>query len=87
MGKTTLDSLAAGLKGQQAAAAKAVAQLKAELSPEALVALGKEKAADAARSAALEPSGRPKPWVLILVSVIWALLVGGIVLRIARRRK
>ncbi|MDR2566179.1 MAG: hypothetical protein LBC97_09025 [Bifidobacteriaceae bacterium] len=87
MDKSSLDSLAAGLKDQQAATAKVIAQLKAELSPESLVALGKEKAADAVRAATLEPSGRPKAWVLILVSVVCALTAVGIALRIARRKK
>ncbi|MDR0594952.1 MAG: hypothetical protein LBG60_17230 [Bifidobacteriaceae bacterium] len=87
MNKSSLDSLAAALKEQQAATAQAVARLKAEWSPEALAALGKQKAADAVKSAALEPSGRPKAWVFILVGVAVSLVAAGIAIRVAGRKK
>ncbi|MDR2372675.1 MAG: hypothetical protein LBD77_00945 [Bifidobacteriaceae bacterium] len=87
MNKSSLDSLAAALKEQQAATARAVSQLRAELSPEALVALGKDKAADAVKAATLEPSGRPKRWVWIVAAATVALTVTAITLRIVRRSK
>ncbi|MDR1186053.1 MAG: hypothetical protein LBK95_01130 [Bifidobacteriaceae bacterium] len=87
MDKSSLDALAASVAARQLAAAQAVSELRTELSPASLAALGKEKAADAVRSATLEPSGRPKPWLLVTASVAFALLVTGIVLRVVRRQK
>jgi hypothetical protein len=87
MDKSSLETLADGLKNQQAATARAVDQLKQELSAANLAALGKEKAADAVRAVTLEPSGRPKPWVMIVASVAFALLVTGITLRVVRGKR
>ncbi|MDR2378886.1 MAG: hypothetical protein LBD70_05635 [Bifidobacteriaceae bacterium] len=85
MNKSSLDSLAAALADQQAATAKAVARLRAELSPESLAALAKSKAADAAKAAALEPSGRPKTWVFVVVAAVVGLTAVAVAVRVARR--
>ncbi|MDR2453732.1 MAG: hypothetical protein LBD51_04120 [Bifidobacteriaceae bacterium] len=87
MHKPSPDSLAAQLKQQQAALALTVDQLKGQLAPAALAAAGRAKLAQAAKSAAVEPTGRPKPWVLIALAAATALLAAGLVARLARRRK
>ncbi|MDR1442021.1 MAG: hypothetical protein LBJ02_06505 [Bifidobacteriaceae bacterium] len=87
MDKSSLASQAAGLKEQQAATAKAVEDLKAEFSSEALVDLGMEKAADAARSVVVGPSGMPRPWVCITVAGTVALAAITVAVRVWGRKK
>jgi peptidoglycan hydrolase CwlO-like protein len=87
MNKSSLDAAIAGLKAQQAATAEAVAALKAEFSPANLAALGRQKAADAAKRATLKPTGKPKAWVLVSLSLAVALAVTAITLRVAWRTK
>jgi hypothetical protein len=85
MDKASPDNPVAQLKEQQAALTQTVDQLKERLSPAALAEAGKATLAAAARSAAQDSSGRPKPWVLIAASVAFALVVTGVVVRIAKR--
>jgi hypothetical protein len=87
MEKSQFDSLAASVKDQQLAAAKAITQLKRELSPGNLANLGKDKAADAVKAATLEPTGRPKAWVLIATVVSIGLLGIAILVRLTRNKK
>jgi ABC-type cobalamin transport system permease subunit len=87
MHKDKPEDLAAQLKARQQAVAAAMDDLKEELKPEALAEMAKQKAAEAVRGATLDQRGRPKPWVLITVSVVVALLATGIALRFARRAK
>jgi hypothetical protein len=85
MEKSSPEALVAQLRQRQAAVAQTVDELKEQLSPAALAEAGKEKLSEAARSVVTSPDGRPKPWVLVLVSVVLALVVAGVTIRTAKR--
>ncbi|MDR2379703.1 MAG: hypothetical protein LBE08_00755 [Bifidobacteriaceae bacterium] len=87
MDKASLESLTAQLKEQQAAVTYTVDQLKEQLAPAALAEATKDKLTRATKAAWAEPSGRPKRWVLVAGAVVFALVVTGIVVRLAGRSK
>ena len=72
------------LASLQADLAAAVDELRAAVNPAALAARARAATTDKAKQAALDSSGKPKPQVLIAASLVFALLVAGLVVRLTR---
>ena len=76
------ESQAKDLAAKQASLALAIDELRAALSAGAVTDWAKAAAADKAKQATLDSSGKPKVWVLITVSLVLSITVMGLVMRL-----